>query len=50
MECEVSRVCCRGDKKRFSRGDLVIVMNVEEWGIFFVIVLMFRWMNVVRGV
>lgn len=25
-------------------------MNVEEWGIFFVIVLMFRWMNVVRGV
>ncbi|OIT27645.1 hypothetical protein A4A49_53389 [Nicotiana attenuata] len=50
LEREASRACCRGDKKRLSRGYLVTVMNVEEWGIFLVTVPMFRRTNAARGV
>lgn len=50
LEREASRACCKGDKKRLSRGDPVTVMNVEEWGILLVTVPMFRRTNAARGV
>lgn len=45
LECEASRACCRGDKKRLSRGDPLTLMNVEEWGILLLTVPMFRRTN-----
>ncbi|EEF33152.1 conserved hypothetical protein [Ricinus communis] len=42
---QASRACCKGDKKRLSRGDPVTIMNVEEWGILLVTVPMFRRTN-----
>ena len=50
MEREASRACCRGDKKRLSRGDPVTVLNVEELGILLVTVPMFRRTNAAGGV
>nr|GEU73832.1 ribonuclease H-like domain-containing protein [Tanacetum cinerariifolium] len=42
LEREASRACCRGDP--------ITYINVEDWGIFLVIVLMFRWTNASGGV
>ncbi|EEF26097.1 conserved hypothetical protein [Ricinus communis] len=47
---QASRACCKGDKKRLSRGDPVTIMNVEEWGILLVTVPMFRRTNAAGGV
>lgn len=50
MEREAGRACYKEDKKRLRRGDLVTVMNVEEWGILIVTIPMFRRTNAAGGV